>query len=262
MKSARKIDQRLRESELRLKLALRAAQIGVWDWNLLTGEMEHSVRARAVFGFSPTETIDLQKLRAITHPEDLPHTHAQSLRAFDPEVRDKSSYEYRILRADTGALRWVIAHGEAMFRTIDGKSTAVRYLGTVQDITERRRVEDALAESEMTQRLAIEAAGMAVWAVDLRTQAVHSSPTVNEMFGFPAEAQPALEDLHSRYLPGERERIQEAGRQAVERGETQFEAEFRVRGADGLARWLMLQGRGAVFGRQRARARAGSADGH
>ncbi len=85
-----------------------------------------------------------------------------SQRAFDPELREKPSYEYRILRADTGELRWVLAHGEAIFQKTDGGSRAVRYLGTIQDITERKRTETALADSEMTQRLAIEAAGMAL----------------------------------------------------------------------------------------------------
>ena len=241
MKPSRPIDQSLRESELRLKIALRAAEIGIWDWNVATGEVELSARARSIFGFAPGAEVEFSMIRDVTHPDDLPRTRGLSQRALDPELREKPSYEYRILRADTGELRWVLAHGEAIFQKTDGGSRAVRYLGTIQDITQRKHTETALAESEMSQRLAIEAAGMALWQVNLQTQEVHSSPAFNELMGFDDDARPTLEEVRRCYLPGENERVRAAGQEAVERGDAQFEVEFRVRRRGGGARWLMVR---------------------
>ncbi len=73
-------------------------------------------------------------------------------------MREKEPYTYRIVRPSDGAVRWLRAHGEAVFAcTPDGGERAIRYVGTVQDITEAQRAEDALRQSEARLRLAIEA---------------------------------------------------------------------------------------------------------
>lgn len=66
-------------------------------------------------------------------------------RALDPAVREVVPYEYRIVRPD-GAVRWVQAHGEAVFDEVDGVAKATRYVGTIQDITERKEAERVLHE--------------------------------------------------------------------------------------------------------------------
>jgi PAS domain S-box-containing protein len=235
------IDQRLRESELRLKIALKAAQIGIWDWDIPTDTMEYSARARAICGFPPGVPITFAMARAVTHPQDLPHTSAQAQRAIDPVIRDRNPYEYRVVRADTGEVRWVVAHGEAIFTKVDGATKAVRYLGTLQDITERKETETALQEAETRHRLAIEAARMAVWEYDIATGEVKSSAALNRMYGLPDDAKPTIEDLRQCYAPGERDRVQKAGQEALERGERQFEVEFRCRRGDGSFYWLLLR---------------------
>jgi len=233
--------ERRRKDDLKFRLALRAAQIGIWDLTLDTGEMEYSAKARAIYGFHPDVPITIDMVRAATHPADLPSNTAQAQRALDPQVKERAPFEYRILRADTGALRWVVVHGEPIFATTPDGPVAVRYVGTVQDITERKEVEQALRDSELRQRLAIDAARMAVWEFDAATGRLTASAELNRMFGMPADAHPTIDDLRAAYGPGEREKVQEAAQAALERGDKHFEAEFRCRRPDGNLYWLMLR---------------------
>lgn len=228
-------------SDPKLELALRAANIGIWDWNLQTNTFDYSDRARSIYGFAPTGAITYEMVRDVTHPEDLPYTSAQSQRAIDPYLREDRPYEYRIIRADTGELRWVRAEGHAVFEEAEGEMRPIRYLGCVQDITDAKRAASALEESERRQRLAIEAAGMAVWEFDLRTNAMVTSTDLKRLFGFDPTADVSVEQFRECYLPGERERTQEAARTALANKETHFEVEFRIKRKDGQERWLLLR---------------------
>ena len=239
---ARTIDRQRRESELRLRLAIRAAHIGIWDWNLETGEITYSPRAREIYGFAPDQPITHELVSAATHPADLPRNIAMTRRALDPAVQEKTaSYEYRIRRPETGEIRWVEAYGEAIFAEVDGKRTAVRYLGTVHDITDRKRNEAALANSETRQRLAIDAARMAVWDYDFATDTFRGSPELNRIYGFAPSATPTAKELRARYAPGEEERIRQETRKAISEGERQIEVEFQCVQPDGETRWLLLR---------------------
>jgi PAS domain S-box-containing protein len=124
----------------RLHIAISAAQQGVWDWDLVTGEMVYSDRAKEIYGLSPEAPVTYELIRDATHPEDLPATSAQLKRAIDPAVRDRSSYEYRILRPD-GTVTWALAYGEAVFAGPAGDETAIRYAGTIQDVSARKEAE-------------------------------------------------------------------------------------------------------------------------
>jgi PAS domain S-box-containing protein len=121
------------------ELAVRAGEIGIWDWDLRSNEMTYSEQAKSIFGFPVDAAVTYEQVRDATHPDDLPNTSAMARRALDPQLRERQPYEYRIRRGD-GEVRWLIAHGHAVF---DG-AKAVRYLGTIQDITERKIAEEHL----------------------------------------------------------------------------------------------------------------------
>jgi PAS domain S-box-containing protein len=135
----------LRVSEARLELATQAASLGIWDWEVATGQMTYSPLAKAICGFDPNQEVTYDDARSVTHPEDYPRTAAMAQRALDPTLREVQPYEYRILRPD-GTIRWVVANGEAVFAEINGETRAVRYVGTLQDITDRKQAEQALHE--------------------------------------------------------------------------------------------------------------------
>jgi PAS domain S-box-containing protein len=233
--------ERTRRDELKLRLALRAAKLGIWDWDLVTNEMDYSARARSICGFSPGQPVTLEMARDVTHPEDYPATSALARRALDPALRAQEPYRYRLIRADTKEVRWVEANGEALFSGHGSTARAIRYVGTLEDITVRVE-EEARRDKEATRlQLAIEASGMAIWEYDVLTQKVTTSPELNALFGFAASDTPSIEQFRARYLPGEQERVQAAALAAVERGETRFACEYQVRHASGSPRWLLMR---------------------
>ena len=233
----RRTEDALRASEARLELATQASRLGVWEWNIVTGEMIVSARAREIWGFAPDQVVQIEDIPRAAHPEDEPEIRALSQRAMDPQVRDASPYEYRIPQPD-GAMRWVRAQGAPVFDPESG--AAVRYVGTVADITAERTAAQDLRESEARLRLAMEAGGMAVFL--LTGGGLQGSPELNRLLGRPGEATPSMEEINAGYLPGELERMQEAYREAVAAGARKVEVEYRYAWPDGQVRWLLLRG--------------------
>ncbi len=227
--------------EDRLRIACRAASIGVWQWDLLSNEMQYTTIAREICGFPLSGSITYEMVRDVTHPDDINRTRGLAKRALDPDAREKIEYIYRIIRADTGEIRWVKAYGEAQFGLVDGVERALHYIGSIQDITEEKQKEDALAESEARLRLAIEAGQMAVWEVDVESDTVIGSPELNRLCGFPEDSTPTLAELRSRYAPGERARITEEGRRMMAQGQTKLQFEIKHIWPDATVKWLLMR---------------------
>lgn len=224
-----------------LRRALRIAGIGIWDWDLRTGAFTYSPEARAVIGIGADVEVSLQLLRSLTHPDDLPVTSAQAAAALGAAGPSRQHYEYRIMRADTGEVRWVRAEGEAVFEADEKLSNAVRYLGTIEDIHDRKTAELALADAERRQRLAIDAARMALWEYEIGTGTIKASPELNRLFGFGEAEDRGLADFVGCYLAGEQDRVRNTAREALAEGRRDFEVEFRIRRADGAERWMLLR---------------------
>src|SRR5207249_296853 len=159
-----------------------------------------------------------------------PRTSALARRALDPKERLRAPYEYRLLRAD-GEVRWVLAHGEAVFDE-DGER-ATRYIGTIRDITERKVAEQAVKASEARLRIAIDSARLGIWDYDVETASVRGSPELDRILGFPPDAPLDVKEVQSRYYPGDDARLREAGEEALKRGERYFQAEYRYYWPDG-----------------------------
>jgi PAS domain S-box-containing protein len=135
--------QLLQEHQRVERLALEAASLGTWDYDPLTGEMTWSDRCRELFGLPPDAKVDYAVFLAGLHPEDRERTHQAVQRALAAESGGRFKIEYRTLGPQDGIGRWVSAAGRAFF---DGSGRAVRCVGTVLDVTERKRVE---AEREL-----------------------------------------------------------------------------------------------------------------
>ena len=139
---------RLAESESRLRLSTAAADIGTWDYDPVSGALLWDDRCKALFGLPPHAqvTYDGAFLAGI-HPDD----REKAGNAVDAALAgDTGKYdiEFRTIGLTDGVERWVAAKGGAVFQ--DGK--AVRFIGTVLDISERKRAEEALAASAAALR--------------------------------------------------------------------------------------------------------------
>lgn len=134
---------RVRESEARLRLALEAAQVGIYDWDIPRDRITWSRTHEELWGFKPGEFRGTyQEFADRVHPADLPGVNAEVERC--RAARERYSREFRVVWPD-GTERWVLGTGEFSFGR-DG--AAVRMRGIVKDITDRRRLEERLRESE------------------------------------------------------------------------------------------------------------------
>lgn len=128
----------LEESEERIRLAAEAAAIGTWDFNPETNELRWDDRCRALFGVSPGKAVSYEDtFLAGLHPEDRERAHRAVQAAIAPEGSPHYDIEYRTIGIEDGVERWIAAKGGALFK--DGK--AIRFIGTVLDISPRKRAE-------------------------------------------------------------------------------------------------------------------------
>src|ERR687898_2138951 len=129
----------LKGSEDRLRLAVESTGLGTWDWNLITGGLKWDERCKAVFGLPPEAEVDYEVFLAGLHPGDRERTHQVVRQALDPESGGEFNVDYRTIGLADGVERWVAARGQAFF---EEGGVAHRFIGTVLDITERKRAEE------------------------------------------------------------------------------------------------------------------------
>jgi PAS domain S-box-containing protein len=141
-------EEALRESEQRLRLALDAAYLISFEWDIQRNEVRRFVSTDPALGPTPEETPStLEAVREVVHPEDRELFSANLLAALEqPDARYES--EFRIVHPD-GQVRWLHESG-TVDRDTQGRPS--RLIGLSQDITERKRVEQALRESEQCVR--------------------------------------------------------------------------------------------------------------
>lgn len=232
-------------SERRLEIALEASGIGIWQWDIPRNDFAFSDRARAVFGFAEG-AVTFERLERVIEPADLPDVRRLSASAMDPLIRSHETYRYRIRRESDGQLRWIEAHGEAQFEQKQDQDVAVSYIGTFEDITAAIEQENRLKEESVRLALALDSAQLAVWELDVLNDRISPSPMLNVLYGFAPDASPSVEDLRSRYAPGERERLEQLGRETAERGEDRIRVEVKHIMPDGSVKWLLIQAQTAA----------------
>ena len=216
------------DPEGRFAIAAEAAELGVWEWDVPANAFVYSARARIICGLPLTGEVTYEDVVRVTHPEDFPRTSGQANRAFDPAIRSREAFEYRLVRPD-GSLRWVRAYGYAMFTDASATARALRYIGTLEDITDRVTARRAETEAARQVHLALESARMAVWSLDVTNGVIASSREFNQLFGFHPDAQPTLDEVEACYAPGVKERLIESWTAAHAARSPNFETEYMIR---------------------------------
>lgn len=131
----------------RLSLAVEAARLGTWQWDIKTGRVLWSMELERIHGLEPgTFGGSFEAYQADIHPED----RERVLRTIEDTVQQRTphSLEYRIVLPD-GSTRWLEARGRMFF---DAQGNPDRLVGVCMDITERKGAEEALKLSEQNLR--------------------------------------------------------------------------------------------------------------
>lgn len=131
----------------RLTIALDAAKMGLWAWDIASDEVYWTPYHEIIFGYEPsTSARTYADWANRIHPEDLATVEAQIQTAL--QNRQDYDFEYR-LRLPNGEIRWVDAFGRGEYN-VDGSVSQM--VGVVQDITKRKLAEETLRQSEETAR--------------------------------------------------------------------------------------------------------------
>lgn len=224
-----------RRVEERLSLATEAAGTGIFDVDLLADTIEWDARLRALWGIGPEVVVNDAVFAGGLHPEDVPNMRAAVARAVDPAGDGLYRAEYRLRQRDGEPVRWIAAAGRVHF----AEGRAVRLIGTVQDISERKRAEAAVARSEARFRTLADTLPALIFIGDAEGR----NAWVNGSYG-------AYTGLPPDRLLGEGWRqvahpadLRQADRQSAARrgaGEPHV-TEMRLRRADGAERWHLVR---------------------
>ncbi|KQS75185.1 histidine kinase [Rhizobium sp. Leaf384] len=227
-------DQALIDAQARLRRAQVAGGVGVFALDLTSNVLAPTPEFCKIYGLDVVDTIPIDMIQALVVDDD------QSV-ASNPETRRSGTaplnVEYRIRRADTGEKRFIARRGEFEY---DDQGVPVRFVGVVQDVTERRRSQRALRESEARFRALTQAMPNHVWTagpdgkLDWFNSRVYeySGHSEGELNGdawvgmvHPEDLEPAVEKWTSSLSTG-----------------NPYETEFRLRDRNGAYRWHIARG--------------------
>lgn len=221
----RRTETQLRRQDEQLRLAVKAANVGLWDWSLATNEVRFSPEWKSQIGYGEDEiSDDFSEWEGRVHPDD----RSRVLGAIDEYRRDpRSLYEQVFrLRHKDGSYRWILTHATL---TLDDRGAPVRMMGSHIDITRQKLAEQALIESEERFRATFEQAAVGIAHFSLDWRLLRANSRLSQMLGYsrggaimdpragvvlPPTPEPYLEQF-ARMCAGEMER--HAGEREIRR---------------------------------------------
>jgi len=219
--ASKRVEEKLRASEALLSAGARIAGLGCWEWDMRGDQFYLSEENQRIHGCaSPKRT--MAELMPLAHPDDWPAIQ----HAFQQASTQGIPYEieHRILREDTGEVRFVKAYGEAI---CDESGRPVKLFGACQDITEAKRAEEALRASEEKYRRLYEGMRDAFVSVDMERRITECNQAFVDMLGYSAEELATMTYLDLTPAPRHDEDA-DIERQVMSQGFSRlFEKEYR-----------------------------------
>ncbi len=252
----------------------------VWDSTQLTNPGDWSNQLKEIFGLPLDADVTHDMFLKCVHPDDREHIDQCVMNALKGENGGEYKTEYRTIRPDDGSEHWVAARGQAFFNS-EGK--AIRFIGTVMDITERKRAEQSLnsvntdleksiaqrledlsrtnqaLQDEITERKRVDdqlhrsEAYLTEAQCLSRTGSFSWKPASGEVFwsaelfrifGFDPSVKPSLELARQRIHPDDAGMFADKVRSGMQEGKD-LEYEHRLLMPDGKVKWIQVVARAA-----------------
>jgi PAS domain S-box-containing protein len=229
MQTLRQQTEQAQMQEMQLRIALEAARMGTWKWDILANQVTFSENLKTLFGLEEDTTHkSYETFLSYVHPEDRDRVHHSLHEAI--ETRAECELEFRVVLPDN-SIRWLVNKG-VVFRDTSGK--AVQMLGVDMDITKRKQSEENLHQSEERFQILARATNDVVWDWNLITNQRWWNNNVHTLYGYlPAQVSSDPTWWHERIHPEDRARIIADIGNLINSGQHFWSNEYRFRRADG-----------------------------
>jgi PAS domain S-box-containing protein len=225
----------LKKSEERLRFVMSAAKIGYWDIDLVTGKVTRSLQHDQCFGFSELqEHWDYDSFNRHMLPDDRDRVNLAVRSAHDSG--GNYDIEYRVVWAD-GSVHWLRSIGQFIQ---DETGRGVRASGIIRDITERKRIEEALVDSELELRGLAESMPQMVWMATPDGRSVYLNQRWTDYTGLSLKE--CQNDGWLRAFHPQDAQLAYSAWQEATSAKKDYSLESRLRGLDGDYRWMLVRG--------------------
>jgi len=234
------MERQLRTSEMHLEEAQRIGHLGSWTLDCVNDRVAGSAEARRLF-FIPDEQSEITQEDILTRITPAHRAYYLATLGHALETGEPIEMEYA-LQLPGGAWRWI--HGRCQAEIgADGKP--VRLFGTVQDITERKTMEEALTASNARWEFALDGAGEGVWDMDTEKNTVFYSPRWKRMLGYEPDELPSdLGEWAKRLHPEEKNRVLQTLVAFIRNhDQDSYTLEYRLQTKGGNYAWILDRGR-------------------
>ena len=228
-------EAQVRESEARFREFADSAPAMLW---ITEADGKCSFVSRGWYeytGLKPDQGLEYGWIDAV-HPDEQAYIRQEFLTA--NARREPYLGEYR-LRLANGKYAWVIDAGRPRF---DADGQFLGYIGSIIDIDERIRAEEALRQSRERLDMVVSSSQIGLWYCDLPFGVLDWNAKVKEHFGLPADAVVTIDTFFERLHPDDHERTRLAVEKSI-RERSEYDIEFRTIGLDGQERWIRALGR-------------------
>jgi PAS domain S-box-containing protein len=230
----RQVETKLNQQQRQLIEAQALAHLGSWDWDIDSGNVQWSEEQWRIFGYEPGAiTVTHDTFLTALYPDD----HDRVLGAINDALTGRAIYdiECRIVRPH-GEIRAIHCRGEVLR---DETGRPVSMSGSALDITDRKRVEEALRTSQEKLRQALQASGTGLWDWNTTTKEVVFSDEWKQQVGYdPGELSDSFETWETLLHPDDHGGAIVYARAYLANPTGDYRQEFRLRHKDGTYRWI------------------------
>lgn len=213
----------------KLNVVIQASELGTWEYNLKTHEINYSNRYLEIFGYEKDSKLPHNTFLKQIHKEDLPIRQKAFEEAF---AIGSLHYKARIFWPDN-SLHWMEAKGTVFYKN----NEPYRMIGTVRDITEEKNIQQQLIEREQKFRLLADSMPQHVWTSDPMGNLNYFNQSVFDFSGL-TQAQIDKDGWIQIVHPDDREENIKQWKRSIETGED-FLIEHRFKRYDGTYRWQL-----------------------
>jgi two-component system, cell cycle sensor histidine kinase and response regulator CckA len=172
----------MQDNDERLRQAIRAGNIGIFEHDHETDTLYWSLELRQMYGWDPDEPAELPKIIGHVHPDDVERVVAAVRSAHDPQGEGAFDIEHRIVDR-SGQVRWVLTRSKTNFGSVAGTRRPLRTIGAVQDVTERRRAEERLRILDTVLR----SSAQVIAITDPRGVVTFANAALHRLWGYSGE---------------------------------------------------------------------------